>query len=190
VNCPGLSIGGGVLIAEKSSSEAVAKWIKVGGASGGSGDPAIQLGSGSALSSTTGWSIRRDISDADVLKFLWNNSVVGGISTTGGAIAPGLSLGPTRTIAAGVITIGEFGWYRVATEGGAATDDLDTINGGLYAGQVLVLASATIAQNVVLKDNTGNLRIAGDFSLNHSQDRIQLMWDGQFWCELSRADNS
>lgn len=189
-NCPGLASGGGMIIAEKSPTEAVSQWIKVGGASGGSGDPAIQFGTGSALSSTTGWSLRRDISDADTMDLRWNGTKVFSVLPTGGVGLFGLAVGPTRTIASGAITIAGYSYYRVANEGGAATDDLETINGGTFDGQMLILAAASSVQDVVLKDGTGNLRLVSDFTLTHAQDRIQLMWDGAAWCEISRADNT
>lgn len=190
LNCPGLAMGGGLLVAEKSPAEAVAHWVKVGGASGGSGDPAIQLGSGSALSSTTGWSLRKDIDASDVLSFRWGGTEVFKLQTSGAVGRAGYGVGPTRTIAAGSITIADYSFYRVANEAAAATDDLDTILGGSYDGQMLILAAASSTQDVVLKDGTGNLRLTADFTLTHAQDRISLMWDGSAWCELSRADNT
>lgn len=93
------------------------------------------------------------------------------------------------TIAAGVITA-TGAYHSVDTEGGAGTDDLDTVNGGTE-GDVLVLRADDSARTVVCKDGTGNLRLAGgDFSLDHVEDRIALHYDGTNWCELTRADNS
>lgn len=188
VNCPGLAAGGGVIVSEANSGQA--NWVKLGGASGGTGDPAIQFGQGSALSSNTGWNIRRDIDVADVLDVRWNGASVHTLYTGGGFGRSGYAVGPTRTIAAGVITISTHSYYRVANEGAAATDDLDTINGGSFDGQLLILAAASSTQDVVLKDMTGNLRLVSDFTLTHAQDRIMLQWDGTAWVELSRADNT
>lgn len=188
VNSPGLSAGGGIIVSE--SSAGVAHWLKVGGASGNSGDPAIQFGSGAATNSTSGWSIRRDISDSDMLDFRFNGTSLNTMTTTGGFGRLGYAVGPTRTIAAGVITVTNFSYYRVANEGAAATDDLVTINGGLYDGQILILAAAASDQDVVLKDGTGNLRLSADFTLTHAQDRITLQFDGVNWCEISRSDNT
>lgn len=190
VGCPGLASGNNVLVSEKSPTAAVAHWVKIGGASGGTGDPAIQLGSGSAQSSTTGWSIRKDLDVSDALSMRYNGTEVHRILATGANGRIGYGVGPTRTIAAGSIIIADFSFYRVANEAAAATDDLDTILGGSYDGQMLILAAASSTQDVVLKDQTGNLRLTGDFTLTHSQDRISLMWDGAAWCELSRADNT
>ena len=94
------------------------------------------------------------------------------------------------TIASGVITV-TGSMVRVHTEGGAATDDLDTINGGTD-GMRLVIMAANASTDVVLKDGTGNLRIAGDFTLSHTDDTIELIYDSAVsaWKELGRSDNS
>ena len=96
------------------------------------------------------------------------------------------------TIASGVITIpnSSVGVCIIDTEGGAATDDLDTINGG-FAGQITVLTPASSARDVTVKDNTGNLRLNGDFVFTALQDTLTLMCktDGGLWFELSRSNN-
>lgn len=99
------------------------------------------------------------------------------------------------TIALGVITVGVANpgaWYVVDTEAAAATDDLDTINGGAD-GDIIVLKAANDARTVVVKHATGNLRLDGlvDFSLDNTLDRITLQYDATaaVWCELSRANN-
>jgi len=93
----------------------------------------------------------------------------------------------TATIASGVITVFA-DWQFVDTEGGAATDDLDTINGG-YDGRRLVLFTANSGRDVTLKDNTGNLKLAGDFTLSDAEDSIELIFRSSNWYELSRSDN-
>jgi hypothetical protein len=95
---------------------------------------------------------------------------------------------PSLTIASDTITV----WndvHTVATESAAATDDLSTINGG-YNGRVLTLVAASNNGDVVLKDGVGNLRLAGDFTLTHSEDTITLMFVGTTWREISRSDNT
>jgi len=98
-------------------------------------------------------------------------------------------LNKTLTVAAGVIAVTANRHY-VATEGGAGTDDLDTINGG-EDGQLLVLSSSTSGQDVTLKDGTGNLRLAGDYTLTAVGDTITLIYDtpASLWFEVSRSDN-
>ncbi len=91
-------------------------------------------------------------------------------------------------IASGVITAGR-SYISVDTESAAATDDLVTINGGAE-GDVLIVRATHDARTIVLKDGTGNLRLAGDFSLDSVNDRILLQHDGTNWLEISRSDNN
>lgn len=94
------------------------------------------------------------------------------------------------TISSGAITATE-GYHEVDTEGGASTDDLDTISTtGISNGSVLVLQPASTSRTVVCKDGTGNLRLAGDFSMDGNHDTITLIKDTSFWYELSRSDNN
>lgn len=91
------------------------------------------------------------------------------------------------TIASGAISIA--GKVNIVdTESAASTDDLDTINGG-YIGQEIIVKAANDARTVVMKDGTGNLNLAGDFSLDNSQDTIKLIWTGSAWDEVARSDN-
>ncbi len=79
-------------------------------------------------------------------------------------------------------------WHRVDTEADAATDDLDTINGG-SEGQVLTLRAENSARTVVVKDGVGNLRLEGDFSLDNIEDTITLIFDDPNWLEMGRSNN-
>jgi len=96
------------------------------------------------------------------------------------------------TIATGVVTI-IGSRHTIDTEADAATDDLDTINGGLD-GMRLQLRAADSTRTVIVKDGTGNIDCSGDFSLTAAQDRIILEYDtslgGGTWCEISRSDNA
>ena len=110
-----------------------------------------------------------------------------------GVSTPKLLLTPQSgalTIASGVITATD-SVHRVDTEGFAATDDLDTINGG-SDGYVLILRTAVNGRDVTLKDGTGNLYLAGDFTLSHTEDTITLRFDALLngWVEVSRSDNA
>jgi hypothetical protein len=110
-------------------------------------------------------------------------------------IQPALG-GSNYVIAAGVLTITgtvasankNLSRINVETEGAAATDDLDTISGGV-SGDILILAAVNSARTVVCKDGTGNMALSGDFSLNNTEDRLVLMYEGTTWFELSRSDN-
>lgn len=101
----------------------------------------------------------------------------------------GTAEGAELTIATGVITA-THSFHRVDTESDAASDDLDTINGDDFAGQILVIKAADSGRTVVAKDGAGNLLLAGDFSMDDHTDRLTLMSDGDNWCELSRSNNA
>lgn len=92
------------------------------------------------------------------------------------------------TIAAGVVTATQT-YHTIDTEADAATDDLDTINGG-SEGDIVILRTTTTARVVTVKDGTGNILIEGDFVLTNSQDTITLLHNGSFWIENSRANNA
>ena len=91
------------------------------------------------------------------------------------------------TIATGVITV-TGSYHNVDTEADAASDDLDTINGGVD-GMEVVLRANNDGRTVVVKDATGNLQIAGDMTLDNTQDTITLIYDGTLtaWLEKGRA---
>lgn len=91
------------------------------------------------------------------------------------------------TISAGVITAWA-DWHWVDTEGDAATDDLDTINGG-FEGRIIRLRAANSGRTVVLKDGTGNLRLGGDRALDNAEDCITLQFSGGVWVETAFANN-
>lgn len=188
VGGPG-NLTSGIVVAKKDPASSTCYWIKVG-ADGGTGDPAVQMGSGNFGVSTNGWSVRRSISGGDNLDINFGGTTRLRVDKNGGQQKLAFASGGGKVIAAGVITVGEYNFYSVDTENAAATDDLETILGGTVNGQILVLMAANASRDIVLKDNTGNLRLTADFTLSHSQDRIMLMFDGAYWCELSRADNA
>jgi len=96
---------------------------------------------------------------------------------------------PTElTISGGVITVTDSS-HIIDTEGDAATDDLDTINGGVD-GQILVLCSADNARDPTVKHGTGNIQLDGgaDFTLSNIRRQIVLFnRGGSIWRELTRA---
>ena len=77
----------------------------------------------------------------------------------------------------------------VDTEGAAASDDLDTINGGDF-GDITTFTCASSFRNVVFKDGTGNLQLEGDFTLNNINDTITLLRTGTNWREVARSNNT
>ena len=96
------------------------------------------------------------------------------------------------TISAGAISM-EGRLLFIGTEGGAATDDLDTINNG-SDGDVIHLHTIIDATRVVtVKDGTGNIQLAGgaDCVLTNRRDTLVLAYnsaDSEWW-EVSRSIN-
>jgi hypothetical protein len=96
--------------------------------------------------------------------------------------------GSALVIAAGAITISKT-MHQIDTEGGAATDNLDTINGGTV-GDIIILRSTDSARDPTLRDMVGNLQLAGNFTLTSTGDMIALWYNGSSWVEISRSDNA
>lgn len=85
------------------------------------------------------------------------------------------------TISTGAITVTQL-YHTVDTEADAASDDLDTINGG-EQGEIIYLQAAHTGRTVVLKHNTGNIQTPSgdDYSLDSTELIVQLMYDGSNW---------
>lgn len=86
--------------------------------------------------------------------------------------APGTPL----SISSGAITVTR-SYHIVDTESDAATDNLDTINGGTD-GKFLMLQSEHADRHVVVRDNIGNIRMPANFTLSHPLDKLILTYDG------------
>ena len=78
-------------------------------------------------------------------------------------------------------------YHIVAAESGS-TDDLDAIDTG-PDGQILILRAYT-GHTITVKDGTGNLSLAGDFTLS-GNSTITLIYDSTYalWLEISRSTN-
>jgi hypothetical protein len=101
----------------------------------------------------------------------------------------GLGTPSTLTIATGAVTATK-SYHLIDTEGGLATDDVDNINGGTD-GSILFVRAANSARTVVCKDSTGNLRLAGDCTLDDAHDTLTLLnLSGTVWEELARSNNA
>jgi hypothetical protein len=114
------------------------------------------------------------------------------VSDDGGS-ASSLYIGIPRPeeiiISSGVISISQ-SYHTIETEGGASSDNVDTINdNGFRDVTILVLRAASSIRTVVLKDGTGNLRLAGDCTLDNNDDSITLIGTGAIWYELARSNN-
>jgi hypothetical protein len=111
--------------------------------------------------------------------------------TTTGKVNLGSTGSAQLTIASGAITITASN-HQLVNEGGAASDDLDTISGG-SSGDLLILSTAANPQDVVIKDGTGNIELNiadGDCTLGNVRDRIMLVYQGSTWYEISRSINA
>jgi hypothetical protein len=124
-----------------------------------------------------------------------SSSLVFGSGPTGAQNSPGVQ-GATyimavggATIATGAITAGG-NIMAIATEGGAATDDLDTINGGA-TGYLLWIYAINAARTVVVKHGTGNILLDGstDKTLDNSVDMLGLYYNGSNWVQISFSNN-
>ena len=93
------------------------------------------------------------------------------------------------TIATGaIVPVGSF--FVVDTESDGATDDLATITATNYKpGDIIFVQAENTARTVVLKDGTGNLRLAADFSLDNTEDVAQLMLVGTNWVQVAVNNN-
>jgi len=115
----------------------------------------------------------------------------GEVKTSGAVLCQGLGVGTGSALtldAAGEITVGTGTDHILDTFGGAASDDLVAINGGV-AGQIIILRTAVDARDVTVKD-VGALLIAGDMVLDRAADTIMLMcYTPGGWIELSRSNN-
>ncbi len=97
-----------------------------------------------------------------------------------------LSPGTELTIASGAITV-TGSYHIVDTEGDTATDDLDTINGGV-AGQLLILRSANNAREPLLRTGIGNLVLGSNCNLTHTNDLVVLFYTGTIWLKVAFSD--
>lgn len=71
---------------------------------------------------------------------------------------------------------------------GSNDRQLDIINGG-QTGDILILIGTDDGQDISVRDNAGNLRLAGNWTLSASVDTLVLLKLGINWIELSRANN-
>jgi len=102
----------------------------------------------------------------------------------------------SRTISGGVIdisgTTAPTVVVTVDTEGGAATDDLDSISGGT-TNQIVILKTASAARDVVVKHSTTYLALDGaaDVTLGTIRDRLVLISHGgaNLWAQIGGGTN-
>lgn len=95
------------------------------------------------------------------------------------------------TIASDAITVGNSSLIRLLPESGT-TDDLATINGG-YDGQLIVLCTANTGDTITVKDNTGNIQLAGgDFAMDATSDTLTVLYSAALskCLEIARSNNA
>jgi hypothetical protein len=99
--------------------------------------------------------------------------------------------GSELTISSGEVT--EItSYHQIDTESDASTDELEKINGGDVAGEILIIRAADDGRTVRVKNRagSGNIILSGsDFDLDDLDDTLVLFYDGNNWLELSRSDN-
>lgn len=79
-------------------------------------------------------------------------------------------------------------WHQIIGVGTNSQRQVRTIHGGVE-GDLLLLQMAPGSSSITIDDGTGNIRAAGDFSLNTTFDKIGLICDGVLWHELFRSNN-
>lgn len=126
----------------------------------------------------------------------WAISKVGQMTVTGGGGVHtfGFSMRTSSlSISTGVITVtSATGTIRLTAE--SNPDDLVTINGAAYDGQIIILIGGAVS-GVVNVLETGNIVLgASTRSLSDVADRLTLQWDSTYsggkWVELAFADNA
>lgn len=98
-----------------------------------------------------------------------------------------------QTIASGIINFTSCD-ISIETEGGAATDDLTTINPFTLAqgNDLLILRAYDDTHTVVIKNGIGNIICGADISLDSKYDRVVLQWDKLYskWVAISNMNNA
>jgi hypothetical protein len=129
------------------------------------------------------WTTGEVLTKADLDTYLRDNS---NFLKTNIALEAAVEL----TIASGTVTKTQ-GCHSIDTESDAATDDLDTINGG-SEGDVIFIRPASGSRTVIIKHGSGNIRVPGavDISLVDADDGIVLVFNGSNWTVVGGPDHS
>jgi len=95
----------------------------------------------------------------------------------------------SKSIASGTFAL-EHTWTQVNTEFSAATDDLDTVTGGV-SGNLLLLQPVNTARTVVVKHAVGAdkflLANGNDFAMESTEHFLLCIHNGTQWREIARA---
>ena len=131
------------------------------------------------------WTSITDLATGDkVTETIWDDQVKGNLEHLYAKFDTGFiweNAATELTIASGVITV-TAPLHTIDTESDAASDDLDTINGGTAQEEILLVAANT-ARTVVMKHGTGNIRTpdGNDISLDSTDKYVRLFYDGSNW---------
>ena len=101
-----------------------------------------------------------------------------------------LNLEPTaETIDAAGAIVATSSYVVLDTFGGAATDNLDDINGAVVAGDIIILRTTVDARDVVIRDSAGNLRTSdgANYTLGDNKHTITFIYNGANWIMVSSA---
>lgn len=94
------------------------------------------------------------------------------------------------TVASGFVTVeSKARQFLVIDTAAAASGLVQRLAYSGLAGDMVFCRAASAARPIVFKDNTENLRIAGDFSPSGVDSVIGLVWGGSVWNETGRSNN-
>ncbi len=129
--------------------------------------------------------------DADYLQ-LSGGTITGDLTLSSGKLNIGAATELTLD-ASGLVTVTRTR-HHIDTFEDAGADDLVSIasSGGTTDGDILILQNMIGSRTVTVKDNVGNIQMAGDFALTNPRDTLTLMFDAfsNKWIELSRSNNA
>jgi hypothetical protein len=161
-------------------------WTRVS-ADGISGDPYIQLGTGSVASANTGWSMRRDIDASNIFDLRYNATSVAQLSTAGLWVPEVDNAKKMRHQRAGAaISSGAIAFSRtwaIVTTGTGSGGTLHTITGGTQGDEIIITAGLT-AEPITIDTAAGNIRIGANTVVSGFVN-LCLVYNGSFWVRKS-----
>lgn len=138
------------------------------------------IGSAKALQINGQALVGGELATTDYVKAIYDGTAFQIISPTSKHPFKGLRF-PDQgelTISSGAITVTGT-HHTIDTESDAASDDLDTINGG-SDGMIIIIRAENTARTVVIKNGTGNIETPddNDITLDTTEKEVMLKYDG------------